>query len=358
MISYKFRLYPSKTTEAKLLKQLELCRWLYNCLLFELNKAKEEGRKLRQADTQSLIVKFKEENPNLNKVYSKVLQMVNYQLWANIKALAKLKQNGKRVGKLRYKGKWFKTLNFNQSGFKIEGNRLILSKIGSVPIKLHRQIDGKTKGVIVKREKSGRWYAIAQVEDEPKPLSSTGKCIGIDVGIKHFLTDSDGRQIENPRFYEKALKRVKLLQRNLSRKQKDSKNREKARIKLAKAYEKLVNQRNDFLHKLSCFYINNYDVIVVEDLRIKNIVCSNLAQKILDASWGKFIQLLSYKAERAGRKVVRVNPRGASKCLSFDDSYRDYISACRIKNRGLGLGQPLAPVERRPLLLVTSSAGN
>ena len=150
---------------------------------------------------------------------------------------------------------------------------------------MHRQIDGKTKGVIVKREKSGRWYAIAQVEDEPKPLSSTGKCIGIDVGIKHFLTDSDGRQIENPRFYERALKRVKLPQRNLSRKQKDSKNREKTRIKLAKVYEKLVNQRNDFLHKLSCFYINNYNVIVVEDLRIKNIVRSNLVQKILDASW-------------------------------------------------------------------------
>ena len=283
--------------------------------------------------------------------------MVNYQLWSNIKALHKLKENGKKVGKLRYKGKgWFKTLNFNQSGFKIdfENNRLILSKVGSIPIKLHRSIEGKIKGVIVKRERSGRWYAIVQVEDELEPLPRSGKTIGIDVGIRHFLTDSDGRQIENPKFYERTLNRIRILHRNLSRKQKGSKNREKARIKLAKAYEKLVNQRNDFLHKLSRFYINNYDVIVVEDLQIRNMVRNgNLAQKILDASWGKFVQLLSFKAERAGRRVVKVNPRGTSEGLSMDDPYRDYISACRIKNKA-GLGRPSEPVKRRPLLLVTA----
>jgi len=357
MLSYKFRIYPSKTIQKKLQEQLELCRWLYNRLLFELNKAKKESRTLKPKDTQSLIVNLKQENTNLNKVYSKVLQMVNYQLWSNIKALHKLKENGKKVGKLRYKGKgWFKTLNFNQSGFKIdfENNRLILSKVGSIPIKLHRSIEGKIKGVIVKRERSGRWYAIVQVEDELEPLPRSGKTIGIDVGIRHFLTDSDGRQIENPKFYERTLNRIRILHRNLSRKQKGSKNREKARIKLAKAYEKLVNQRNDFLHKLSRFYINNYDVIVVEDLQIRNMVRNgNLAQKILDASWGKFIQLLSFKAERAGRRVVKVNPRGTSEGLSMDDPYRDYISACRIKNKA-GLGRPSEPVERRPLLLVTA----
>lgn len=122
MLSYKFRIYPSSTVQAKLQEHLELCRWLYNRLLEELNKVREEGRKINQRDTQAFIVKLKRENTPLSKVYSKVLQMVNYQMWSNIKALAKLKQNGKNVGKLRYKGKeWFKTLNFNQSGFKIEG---------------------------------------------------------------------------------------------------------------------------------------------------------------------------------------------------------------------------------------------
>ncbi|MCW3135862.1 MAG: transposase [Canidatus Methanoxibalbensis ujae] len=191
-------------------------------LLSELNKAKDECGKLKPKDTQALIVKLKqEENPELNKVYAKVLQMVNYQLWSNIKALAELKQNGKKVGKLRYKtGNSFKTLNFNQSGFGIdfENKKLILSKIGSIPIKLHRPVEGKIKGVIVKRERSGRWYAIVQVENNAKQLPPTGKTVGIDVGIRHFLTDSDGRHVENPRFYERTLKSIKILQKNPAKK--------------------------------------------------------------------------------------------------------------------------------------------
>jgi len=362
MLSYKFRIYPSKTLQQILNEQLELCKWLYNRLLSELNKAKDECRKLKPKDTQALIVKLKrEENPELNKVYAKVLQMVNYQLWSNIKALAKLKQNGKKVGKLRYKtGNSFKTLNFNQSGFGIdfENKKLILSKIGSIPIKLHRPVEGKIKGVIVKRERSGRWYAIVQVENNAKQLPPTGKTVGIDVGIRHFLTDSDGRHVENPRFYERTLKSIKILQKNLSRKQKGSKNREKARIRLAKAYEKLANQRNDFLHKLSRFYVDNYDLIMVEDLKITNMVRNHrLAQKILDASWSKFLQMLSYKAERAGRRVVKVSQRGTSQENEEKIKDRDYRAAVNILNRGLsGLGRPLAPVEERPLLLVTAEA--
>ena len=360
MLSYKFRLYPSKLIQEKLNKHLELCRWLYNRLLEELNRAREEGRKLTKYNTQALIPKLMEEKPELKNVYSKVLQMVNYQLWNNIKALAELKKNGKKVGKLRYKGKgWFKTMNYNQSGFHIDTKgKLKLSKIGEIPIKLHREIKGKVKGVIIKREKSGKWFAVIQVEDEPEILTKTGRVVGIDVGIKHFLTDSDGRQVENPKFHEKTLERLRILQKNLSRKKKGSKNREKARIKLAKAYEKLINQRNDFLHKLSRFYVDNYDLIVVEDLKVGNMVRNhNLAQKILDASWSKFIAMLSYKAERAGRRVVRVSQRGTSQENEEKIKDRDYRAAVNILNRGLsGLGRPLAPVEERPLLLVTAEA--
>ncbi len=348
MLSYKFRLYPSKVVETELFKHLEFCKWLYNRLLEELNKSKVEGRKLTQKDTQVLIVKLKTEKPELKHVYGKVLQMVNYQLWNNIKTLAKLKKNGKKVGKLRFKGKWFKTINYNQKGFKLEGKKLILSKIGAINIKLSRPIKGKIKGVIIKRENSGKWFAIFQVEDKPEPLPKTEKVVGIDMGIKHFLTDSDGRQIENPKFYEKTLEKIKILYKILSRKRKNSKNREKVRIKLAKAYEKLVNQRDGFLHKLSRFYVNNYDIICVEKLNIKNMIKNhNLAQKILDASWGKFLQLLSYKAERAGKIIVKVDPRGTSKGLSSRNPYRDYISACRILYTGLG--RPLEPAEMEPL---------
>lgn len=230
-----------------MLRHMELCRWLYN----ELLRAIRENPSLRRTDTQRLIVELKKENPELKEVYSKVLQMVNHQLWNNLTVLKVLKKNGHKVGRLRYKtspNSW-KSLNYNQSGFKLdeEGKRLHLSKVGEVPIKLHRKIKGEVKGVIIKRTKTGKWYAIFQVEEEPEPLPKTGRAVGIDLGVANFVVDSDGNAFENPLFFEKSLERVRKIQRRVSRKQKGSKNWEKERIKLAKAYEKLTNQRTDFL---------------------------------------------------------------------------------------------------------------
>nr|MDO8080529.1 transposase [Candidatus Freyarchaeota archaeon] len=375
MRGYRLRLRPSKTIQQKLNEQMELCRGLYNRLLEELNNARKEGRRITQRDTQALIVELKTEKPELKKIHSKVLQMVNHQLWSNMEGLSRLKQNGKKIGKPRFKGVgWFKTLNYNQSGFKIEEKKLILSKVGEIPIKIHRPIKGRIKGVVIKREKSGKWFANLQVENAPQPLPSTMKAVGIDMGVKHFLTDSEGRQVENPRFYEKTLERIRILQRKLSKKRKGSENREKARIRLAEAYERLVNQRDDFLHKLSRFYANNYTIIFVENLRVQNLVRKrNLAQKILDASWGKFFQLLSYKAESAGGMVVRKDPWGTtqdcSNCgrkvpktlgermhrcpycgIELD---RDYNASLNILYSGLG--RPAEPAETRPLQVIPAS---
>jgi len=183
IISYKYRVYPERDAERKLDKALDTCRWLYNRLLEEISKSKENGVQLKIYDTQNMIPSLKLENPDLRDVYSKVLQMVNYTLWSNIKGLYALKENGRKVGKFRFKGKgWYKTLNYNQSGFKIDQDRSILklAKIGDVKIKLHRPIDGKIKGVIIK--KSGdRWYAIVQVEQVPEQQISDIKPVGIDL---------------------------------------------------------------------------------------------------------------------------------------------------------------------------------
>ncbi|MBS7610693.1 transposase [Candidatus Bathyarchaeota archaeon] len=349
-VTYKFRLYPKKEQEDKLLEALELCRQTYNYFL-----AQWKGKIPSRLELQAQLPKLKAEKPELDKVYSKVLQMVLYQLYSNLKALSQLKKNGKKIGRLRFKGKgWYKTFVYNQRGFKLikTGKRLDilhLSKIGGIPIRVHRPIEGKIKQAIIKRHNSGKWFACICVERESKPSQRKPKrIVGIDVGIKHFLTDSDGRQIENPRFYGRTLERIMVLQHWLSRKRKGSKNREKQRLKLAKAYEKLVNQRDDFLHKLSRFYVDNYDVVCVEKLNIKCMVRNhNLAQKILDASWGKFLQLLEFKAERAGALVVKVNPRGTSEGLSYENPLRDWISANRIKMRGWG--SPNAPAETEPL---------
>jgi len=210
--------------------------------------------------------------------------------------------------------------------------------------------------VIIKRERSGKWFAIFQVEDEPEPLPGDRKgdwnrCWG------QALPDGQrGEAGREPKVLREDARADKgEAEEAVEEKKKGSKNWEKARVRLARAYEKLVNQRNDFLHKLSRFYVNNYDLIAVERLNISGMVKNhNLAQKILDASWGKFLHMLSYKAERAGKRVVEVDPRGTSPNLpeGFDS---DYVAACRILS--LGLGRPeVTPVEMGSLLRVLASA--
>ncbi|MDI6806591.1 MAG: RNA-guided endonuclease TnpB family protein, partial [Candidatus Aenigmarchaeota archaeon] len=177
--------------------------------------------------------------------------------------------------------------------------------------------------------------------------------------IKHFLTDSDGLQIENLNL-DKFYKRVGREQKKLSRKEKDSRKREKQRIRVAKLHEKIVNQREDFLHKLSRYYVDNYDFIAVEDLNIKNMVRNHyLSKHISDVSWRRFVGMLSYKAENAGKVVVKVDPRGTSQEYKFGKLDKDYNASLNILKRGLeklGMGQAeFTPVETRPLPIRASS---
>jgi len=363
VITQKFRLYPSEGQEEKLLFILERCRWLYNKLLSIINESKRTPPKRK---IQSMLPKLKEQREELKEVNAKTLQMVVFMLYNNLKVLAEMKKKGKKVGKLRYKkyGK-FKSFILNQSGFKLikTGNRfdrLYISKVGEVPIRVHRSVEGNIKQVIIKRYGSGEWFALLCAEETENPKKGVEKAIGIDLGIRSFLTDSDGREVENPRFYERELERLRVEHRKLSRKKRRSNNWFKQLKRLCKIYEKIERRRDDFLHKLSRFYVVNYDLIAVEDLEVGNMRRNhNLSAQISDASWGKFLRFLSYKAARAGKTVVKVSPRGTSEGLSWNDPLRDHISACRILKRGLeklGQGLPSEPVERGPLLRITAYA--
>jgi len=372
-ISYKYRIYPDKATQQKLAEALDACRWLYNKLLEKMNDAREKGYKLRTYETQNMIPSMKLENPKLNLVYSKALQMVNYTLHSNIAALAALKRKGYKVGPLRFKGKdWYKTINYNQSGFKIDQDHSVLhlSKIGDIKIKLHRKIEGSVKAVLIK--KSGKaWYAIVQIGPEPNMPDPETRSVGIDVGLKSFAVDTDSNSVDNPRFAEKAAIKVKNIQRRLSRAKKGSNNRQKLRDKLDKANERINSQRNDFLHKLSRHYVNNYDIICVEDLDVKGLKekgnNKGMHRNIHDASWSRFIFMLSYKAESAGRKLIKVDPRNTTQRCSACGSIakkelsdriheclycgfscdRDYNASRNILITGME--QPVAPIEPKPL---------
>lgn len=319
--SYKYRLYPSEQDKEELEKHLDLCRQVYNHFLEELNEAEEIPSRY---ELQKQLPELKQDCEELQQVHSKVLQMVLKQLYDNLRSLSERKKNGYKVGKLRYKGEgWYKTIEYNQSGFKLKKtdnrlDRLKLSKIGEVPIRVHRELEGEVKGVILKRDSSGEWYAIFQTEQEEVETDTTEsenvEAVGIDLGIQKFIVDSDGNRIEHPKNVEKAEERLKKEQRNLSRKEKGSNNYEKQRKRVAKLHKRVKNRRMDFLHKLSNAYVRNYDKIVLEDLNISDMVQGEMNSKnTLDSSWRTFIQLLLYKAESADTEVILVDPKNTSK---------------------------------------------
>ena len=373
LISYKYRAYPDAITETRLNGVLDTCRWLYNTLLEECNAARENGSSLTMRGMQARIVTLKEENPFLKDVYSKVLQMVNYALWSNIRALSQTKKRGRKIGKLRFKSaSRYRTLNYNQSGFKIdrEHSTITFSKIGTIPFTMHRPYSGKVKGILITRS-GDRWYAIIQAEQEVSKPKREGRSVGIDVGLDSFAVDSDGMVIENPRFYEHSLDRIKKLQRSVARKKRFSQNWKKVKRNLEKAYDHITNQKNDFLHKLSRRYVDTYATICVEDLNIKYLkehgTSRGLRRSIHSASWGRFYSHLSYKAESAGTNFIQIDPRDTTQlcanCGSIvtkdlsvrvhDCPYcgfvadRDYNAAVNIHR--VGMEQPFEPVEPKPL---------
>ena len=373
IISYKYRAYPDAAVEARLHEALDTCRWLYNKLLEECNAARENGLSPTMQETQARIVTLKDENPALLGVYSKVLQMVNYTLWSNIRALSETKKNGQKIGKPRFKSaSRYRTLNYNQSGFKIdcESELITFSKIGTIPFRMHRPYSGEVKDVLITRS-GDEWYVIIQAEQEVSEPRREGRSVGIDAGLNAFAVDSDGAVIENPRFSERSRARIKKLQQSVARKKQGSKNWEKAKKKLERAYAHVTNQKNDFLHKLSRRYVDSYATICVEDLNTKylkeNGKSRGLRRSIHDASWGRFLLYLSYKAESAGTNFIQIDPRDTTQLCSNCGSIvkkdlsvrihecpycgfvanRDYNAAVNIHR--VGMEQPFEPVEMRPL---------
>jgi putative transposase len=373
IISYKYPIFPDKISQWKLAENLDACRWLYNQLLQDLSVLKEKGIKLKTYDTQNMIPSLKLINPKLNLVYSKVLQMVNYTLWSNIKGLSASKKNGRRIGHIRFKGYgWYNTLNYNQSGFKVDQDHglLRLSKIGDMRIKIYRKIEGCIKAVIIKRE-GKRWFAVVQTDQEPQTLPKKEEAIGLDVGLTSFVVDSEGNEIENPRCGDHAADKLAKLQKKIARAANGSNNRKAIKDKIAKLHKRINCQRDDFLHKLSRTYINNFDIICVEDLDVKGLKekghSSGMRRSIHDASWSKFIFMLSYKAQSAGRKLIKVDPRNTTQRCSACGSIvkkdlsvrvhecpycgfscnRDYNASRNILISGME--QPAAPIESKPL---------
>lgn len=318
-LMYKFRLYPNKRQIKILEEHFELCRQTYNWLLLHCRETYKKSKKNpTQFNMQNLLVPFKIQRNELNQIYSQVLQNVAKRIKNAYKGFYARRKAGLKAGLPRFKkyGR-YKSLTYPQFGFKIDGNKLKLSKIGNIRIKQHREIQGKIKTLTVKRTASGRWFACFSCIVEGRHVEKSFKEVGIDVGLESFAVLSDGTTIENPRYYRKEKQRLARLQRRLSRKKKGSRNRNKARVKVARLHEKIRNKRLNFLHKASRQIADKYETVYVEDLIISNMMRNHrLAKSISDASWNKFTQMITYKESQSGGRIIKVNPRNTSQICS------------------------------------------
>ena len=367
MRNYKFRLYPNLEQEYKLQNNLNVCKWVYNKFVEQAQKSF-----LSRNDMNYILTELKQSEPWLYNYHSKMLQMVSTQLEGAEKSLIELTKKGHKTGQLRFaRYNEFRTFTYNQSGFKLNNNKLFLSKIGDIRIKKHRDTPDNIKQVIVTKTRSCKWYACLTcelVKINPPKIDFTKI-----VGIKSFAYDSDGYQTPNPLNLKEMLKPLIRVQRKVSKCVKNSNNRIKHIKRLQRIHERIANRRKDFQHKLSSIYANHYDVVFVEDLKIQNMVKNHkLARSIMDSSWSLFLQKLEYKCKllikvparnttincsRCGNKVPKslaVRIHRCDKCNLVID--RDYNASINILQKGLKIfSQDKLPQELREVTPVEIS---
>jgi len=308
--AFRYRIYPNEKQKELFAKTFGCVRFVWNLMLNDKLNAYNNKEKIPRVTP----AKYKSEYPFLKEVDSLALSNIQLQLE---KAFRDHFKNKKHFGLPKFKKKKDKqsyTTNNVNNNIKIdfENELLYLPKIKKgIKIKLHRTFDGQIKSVTIVKTTSGLYYVAILVETDNvknKIKQPINKACGIDLGLKDFATiknDMGVYKIEHPKYLRKAEKRLKRLQNALSKKQKDSKNREKTRRKLAKQYEYVANIRNDFLHKLSKTIIDDNQVIVVEDLNIQGMFKSKyISKSISDSGFGIFLRYLEYKADWYKRTII------------------------------------------------------
>ena len=309
--AFKHRLYPTASQAEKITQNIGCARFAYNIML----DAKIKHYEQHKEPLYITPAKFKDAYPFLKDADSLALSNAKLNLEKAFNTFFK-KKTGFPKFKAKHKCRWSYTTNNQRNNknpekdsIRFDGNRIKLPKVGYVKIVEHRQHEGVIKSVVVSQERSGEYYASVLCEVEHPPiLPVTDKVVGIDLGLHDIIVCSDGTRVEASKHFRKSEQKLAKRQRAFSRTQKGSKGHEKARLKVARCHQKIKNQRNDFLQKLSTKLVRENQVICLEDLSVKGMERNKkLAKSVMDASFSRFVSMLEYKAEWYGRKVIKID---------------------------------------------------
>ncbi|MEH2326098.1 MAG: transposase [Nostoc sp.] len=383
----KLRLYRDVQQQQSLAQAFGNCRWLWNYCLSLMNQTyKKTGKGLSRYEVKKLIPQLKKEHDWLSLTYSQCFQQVCLNLGVAFQNFSE-----KRTKYPRFKSKHaLQSIQYPQN-VKVTDNYLTLPKIGDVSAIVHRPFEEKIKTVTVSKNCSNQYFAAILFEDgQDKPNPKTeGKAIGIDLGLTHFAVTSDESMFDNARIFNKYENKLISAQQQLSRKQKGSSNRIKARIKVARVHRKITNcrvrvasRREDFLHKLSRRIVNENQVIVLKNLNVKGMMQNHcLAKAIHQVGWGMFCTMLKYKAEIEGKiyqEVDRFFPSSKTCCMCLNQvgslpldirlwTYekcqtthdRDIKASINLRDEGLRhLLQAGVPVQHSGSRILTSGTGD